>query len=224
VTIAFPRALPSQLKTVGLAFDPLPMLEVTPLRSGGRIALDLGPTLWQASSWQSSPMEEEDFGELRAWYATLTSVKHFLGYDILRQYPVAYKDGWGALTVGGNPFDGTGRLTAVSDGGLTAALALLPVGFIASPGDYFAFWYGTDDAYRALHMVVAGGVADGSGELSIEVRPEIRTGWEDDSSPPARVVDLYRPTARMAIVPGSWSAPIDNRRLGRVSFDAIQVL
>ncbi|MPZ41604.1 MAG: hypothetical protein GEU95_26875 [Rhizobiales bacterium] len=217
--ITFPRAKPDELTIVGLSFILDPVQEVTPTRGGKQIAADLGPTLWTAEM-RSGQMEEDDFGIVRAWFDTLSSLEEFYGYDKLREYPVSYGAAdFAAMTVGGNPFDGTCSLANVVDNGLTVQLNSLPVGFKLRPGDYLAFEYGTSDELRALHRVSAGGDADGSGELDVEVRPRVRTGWEA-----AATVMLYRPAARMVVMPKSYTETIIPPTFGEVSFRAIQTL
>lgn len=212
--ISFPRAMPDELKLVGLDFNLEAMDEQTPLRSGKIISKDLGPALWRAS-FSTPPMTEDQWREVQAWYATIRSVESFYGYHNLRQYPKAYPEGWGDLEVGGSPFSGLASLAGVS-GGVTASLADLPEGFLLAAGDFLSFSYGTS---QALHMVVAGGEADASGDLDVEVRPHIRTGWVADEE-----VTLHQAYAEMKIVPGSFSAPTDVKGHTTVSFEAIQTL
>ncbi|MEX2480193.1 MAG: hypothetical protein WD928_04960 [Gammaproteobacteria bacterium] len=216
MAIALPRAFIHDLPIIGLEFTLEPMAELAPTRSGRTIAKNLGPSFWRAQ-WQSHRMLEDEFGEVRAWHATLLSYEAFYGYDKLREYPLLYKHGWGDLEVGGLAFDGTAALDAVAANTKEIDLSALPAGFGLRPGDYLAFDYGTDS--RALHMVVAGGDADGAGELTVEVRPHVRTGWEA-----AATVDLHRATAKFLILPDTWSAPAEAPHFGRVSFEAIQTL
>lgn len=215
--ISFPRTFVNNLPIVGMEFYLEPMAELTPLRSGNTIAKALGPSLWRGR-WQSAVMEEADFGTVRAWYATLLSYESFLGYDKLREYPVRYRDGWGAFTVGGSPFSGNGTLNNVNANTVDVTLGALPVGLILSPGDYISFAYGSSDS-RALHMVVDGGTASGSGNVTVEVRPHVRVGWSAGAT-----VRLFRPHSKFIMVPGSWSGSADYRRHGQVSFEALQSL
>lgn len=180
--IAFPRDIPAELKLVGLSFPPSPMIEITPLRSGALIAKDLGPTLWKPS-FRSTEMEAADAGVIRAWCASLLSTEPFYGYDKLREYPLAYPlpTGFTGLTVAGDAFSGKCALASVATNKVELGLSALPVGFILSPGDYIAFDYGSSNG-RALHMVIVGGTADGSGALSIEVRPPLRVGYETEAA------------------------------------------
>lgn len=220
MAITFPRATPAALKVVGLTFVPDPMIEVTPLRSGRQVSVDLGPTLWRAQ-YQSRQMPEDELGELRAWYDTLLSLRSFYGYDVLREYPLAYRNsGFAGLTVDASPFTGAGILLDVEDNNVEIDIGALPVGFTLARGDYLAFDYGTDS--RALHRISAAAVADMSGQLTVEVRPFVRPGWSAGSPPTA--IQFYRAAAEMIIVPGSWSDPVDVSRIGGASFEAVQTL
>lgn len=216
MAITFPREVPDELKIVGMSFPPSPMIEVSPLRSGRQISHDLGPTLWRGR-WESARMRPDRAGVVRAWYSTLLSLNEFYGYDKLCQYPLAYANGWGGLTVSGNPFSGAAVLSAVASNNVEVSLGSLPVGFVLSPGDYFAFNYST--SLRALHRCVAAATANGSGALTIEVRPHVRPGWQA-----AAAVYLYRPAARMIILPGTYNEQAQARVFTTISFEAIQSL
>lgn len=222
MTITFPRYLLDGLPIAGLSFFPEPMIEVTPLRSGIQISADLGPTLWRGK-WELSILDNADAGAVRAVYDTLLSLEVFYGYDKLREYPLAYPNGFTGLTVGGNPFTGICTLDAVADNNKEIDLIDLPADFIFTVGDYIAFDYGAGDASRALHRVSAGATANANGEVTVEVRPHIRVGWE--VVPPAvRTVSLYRPSAKMVIVPGTYADQASPPALVKISFEAIQTL
>lgn len=214
--ITFPRTSPAALQPIGLRFMLNPTEQVTPLRSGRHLSDELGPALWRGK-WSMSNVPEEEVGQLRAWWATLTSAEAFYAYDALREFPVAHSGGWGDLTfVEG---DGVVVLDDVTDDGLTVELSSCPDGLTLSPGDYLSFAYNFGEQ-QALHMVVAGSVAS-SGVQSVEVRPRVRPGW---ATSPECLVRLERATALMKIIPGTWDEDVNQHRVGRFSFDAVQVL
>jgi hypothetical protein len=214
MAIAFPRTIPDELGVVGLDFDPDSMDELTPLRSGKTITMNLGPTLWRAR-YRSDRLTPREIGVVRAWYDTLLSREAFYGYDHLREYPLAHKGGWPVF----DPvFNGTCKLVAVEENNKEITLGEMPPGITLSQGDYLAFDYNVSD--RALHRVSAGGTSNGAGLLSVEVRPHLREGFSLD---PAATVYLHRAAARMKIVPRSWSCPTE-RLGGVVTFEAIQTL
>lgn len=216
MAITFPRAMPDALSVVGLSFTLASIEELSPLRSGRKISKDLGPALWKGR-WSSARLLADKAGEARAWYQTLRSQEEFYGFDHARAYPLAYRrTQWAGLTVGGSPFDGTGSLVSVASGNVSMTVDELPVGFAVAPGDYLAFDY-LDT--RALHCVSAAAVANGSGALTVEVRPHIRPGWAADA-----VVQFYRSAARMVVLPGTYSEQNEMLRFTTISFEAIQTL
>ncbi|MBN8956889.1 MAG: hypothetical protein J0H17_09995 [Rhizobiales bacterium] len=217
MAISFPRSMVDGIPIAGLSFPPQPIAEITPLRSGKQISKDLGPTLWRPK-WSTDGLMPEETGKVRAWYDTLTSIGEFYGYDKLREYPLKYATGWGALMVGASPFDGSGRLTDVAANNVEITLDQLPIGFILSPGDYLSFDYLTGAA-RALHRVSAAATADGSGIMTVEVRPHVRAGWDDNAE-----VALYRPTGRFVILPGTYAEQTEPPWFTSISFEAIQTL
>lgn len=214
--ITFPRDMPDELPILGMSFPPQPMHTLTPLRSGKVIAHDIGPTLWKPT-WRSDRMTPDEAGVVRAFYDTVLSTGQFFGFDKLREYPLAYAKGWGALQVGGVPFSGTCALEGVSSAALVA-LKGLPIGFVFSPGDYLAFDYLSGSA-RALHRVVAADTADGDGKVTIEVRPYVRPGWAADVT-----VMLHRASARMLILPDTYDEQVEAPWFTTISFEAIQTL
>lgn len=215
--LTFPRTFPSALPVVGMTFKPSPMIEVSPLRSGRQISKDLGPTLWRAK-WQSGAMTQDKAGEVRAWYDTVLSLNEFYGFHLFRQYPLAYAaSGWTGLTVSASPFSGSGVLTTVNADSVQISLESLPIGFQLSPGDYFAFTYST--SLRALHRCVAAATAGSDGKLTVEVRPQVRTGWAALAA-----VDFYRASARMIVLPDTYDEQDEPGGFTTVSFEAIQSL
>jgi hypothetical protein len=218
MTITFPRDLPDEFAVSTFSFELQPMAEVTPLRSGAQLAADLGPSLWHAT-FQSAALEPADLGVVSAWYDTILSEQPFYGYDPQREYPLAYAlTKFAGLTVGGDPFGGTARLTAVADNVVEISLDQLPVGFVLSPRDYLAFDYLSATA-RALHRCSAAAVADGDGALTVEVRPPVRPGWAADAT-----VMLHRASTRMMILPATYTPTFTPPRHTSVTFEAIQTL
>lgn len=219
MTLTFPRAMPDGLRPVGMSFVLQPVVELSPLRSGRTISLDLGPSLW-AASWQSPPLDEEQAGIVSSWYDTLLSSKTFLAYHKLRQYPLAYsKTGWPNWSPA---FDGTVLLASVNVNLVELNLSGCPAGLILSVGDFLGF-RNVSGAYE-LHRVAVGATANGAGLMTVEVRPPVRPGYPV-GSPGARHVSLYRPPAEMFIQPGSWSETITGSGdFTSVSFSAIQTL
>lgn len=208
--ITFPRSLPSALGIAQAKFRLVPVSEVSRTRGGGSIAKNLGPALWMAE-FHSTLLDFDDFGTVRAWLDSLSNTQTFYGYDVLREYPWAYRNGW----EGG--FDGTCTLDDVASNGVEVDLTDLPANFVFSAGDYIAFDYGSSS--RALHRIQANVTADGSGDVTVEVRPLVRTGWVTNTT-----VDLHKPAAKMYVDAINADETIDANGYGTVSFSAIQAL
>lgn len=217
----FPTDFPDEFRIESSSFVLVPMLKLTPTRSGLTYAEELGPALWRCSV-RSGPLNMARMGVARGFIDSLSGINTFNAFDHWRQYPYAYRrNKWVGLTVGVDPFDGTCRLVSVAGDNVEIGLSLLPIGFVLTVGDMLSFDYGV---YRALHRVVVGGTAGGGGTVTIEVRPEIRPGWAGSNSPPFALVSLYRAAARMFAVPGSYQEDISTPGYGRVSFSAVQSL
>lgn len=216
--ITFPRDKPDELRLVDPTFRLLPMQEITPLRSGGQVAANLGPSLW-AADFTSKPLRGRELGIVRAWFDTLASVEECYVYDPRFQYPVSYTAAqFAALTASGSPWNGTGILATVAANNVEIGLDNLSDTFKLRPGDYLSFNYGSSS--RALHRAAASADAV-AGEMTIEVRPHVRPGWDGGS--PLPTVTFYRAAARMFIVPNSYSERASGS-LVAVSFQAIQSL
>jgi len=206
MAITFPRGMPDELHVAGLSFILKPMIEVSPLRSGRLIAADLGPAIW-IGEWSTSILVPAQVGIVRAWFDTLSSLREFYGYDKLRERPVA------GFPVG---FTGACTLTSVSAPyGVT--LGSLPAGVVLSPGDYLSFDYNSG-TNRALHRIAAGGTS-AAGSVTLEVRPEVRSGYAGGAA-----VSLYRASARMLVIPDSYSESLSLPDLSTISFKAVQSL
>lgn len=211
MAVTFPRDKPASLRFSNYTFGLRRMQELHPLRSARTIAVDLGPSVWAVTA-SVVPRNETDLGAIRAFFDTLSSIEQAYFYDPLREYPLAYRlTGW----LGG--FTGVCTLASVAANNVEIGLSGLPSGFVLSPGDYIPWDYGTDS--RALHRVVVGGTASGGGTLSVEVRPHVRPGWAVGPT-----ASLYKPSARMFVVPDTYDDPVDPRRLSTPSFQAIQTL
>lgn len=148
MAITFPRT--GEIKVNQLSFYLQPMLETATTRGGGRTAISMGTTKWRGR-FETPPLEAADFGTHKAFLATLLEGETFYTYDQYRKYPLAHPEGFAG-------FDGEAELGIVTDNKLVN-LTGLPEGFELSAGDYIAFDYGSE-VKRALHLVVAGDVAE----------------------------------------------------------------
>lgn len=219
MTITFPIALSATLisRLATCDFDLDYSQEVAPTRGGVNIARDLAPPLWLAS-FQSGFLTPVNYKLVDMWLKSLGgSVNPFLAYDLARSFPLNYPNGFGGMNrAGGGAFDGTAPLNAVASDNVTVTLTTLPAAFVMSIGDYLAFQYNTTS--QALHQVVAGGTGDGSGNLSVEVRPQIQGGWSGST------VTLAQPCGKFLIQPKSVKKTLQPAGYGRIAFQGIQTL
>ncbi len=220
MTITYPRDLPAWfLGMTQCAFTLDYLQEQDPTGDGDQLVRDVGPTLWNLDC-KTQRLQSDKMGEMEAWVDSLENGgQPFWGYDWRRLGPLAYPNGIGGLSrAGGGTFDGTCTLGTVAGDNKSVPLTGLPVGFVLSPFDNLAFPYASGTR-QALHRIVAGGVADGSGHVTVEVRPHVRVGWASGAT-----VNLVKPSCIMKLVPGSYSPAQDPRGPGFVSFKAKQTL
>lgn len=88
-------------------------------------------------------------------------------------------------------------LAAVSGDRRRVGLAGLPTGYVLQAGDMAGWLYGPGEApvLRALHRIVAGDVADASGEAEVEVFPAVR-----DFTATGVAVELVAPVCKAILV------------------------
>lgn len=205
-------------------FDKIRVVEATPFfltetleysqtRSGEILSADVGVRLWRTSI-VARPKRHQDVKELRALLHLLsTGGRSFFAYDPTIPGPFADPQGTtlGANIPRINSLPSTRELT----------LKLLPAGYVISPGDMLSFTYGSSPTRYALHQVVTGATANGSGVTgNIEVMPYIRTGAAVNA-----VVTLIKPTCKMMLVPGSLNmGTSDILFTTGIGFEAVQTL
>ncbi len=96
----------------------------------------------------------------------------------------------------------------------------LPSGYVLSPGDMLAFQYGSSPVRHALHRIVVGGTASGTG-LSplLEVVPNMRPG-----AVAPLPVSLVRPACKARLLPDPGYGSGRQAMSRGASFDFIQTL
>lgn len=218
MALSFPRDLPVGIAFYVAAFEPVTQGEDSATQGGSALVVETGPALWQASL-ATPALKGSDARLLSAWLMSIkTPPQPFWLCDLRRQYPAAYQGGWGGLLVGGDAFGGTCELASVNSDGVTVGLAALPIGFVLSPGDMMAWDYGSGP--RALHRIVSDpATANGSGAVTVEVRPAVRAGWTTDAT-----VYLNGPKGKFLLIRNSDKPKTDNHNKTVFTFDAMQTL
>lgn len=210
MAISDPREIPSTPYLEQCGFHLFEQVSQIPLRGGRNPVADLGAPIWtcEVKSVRNVPL-----AGMREWVAWRNSLRGhsptFLMYDIDRQYPTAYPSGsgWGSPTV-----------AAFSQANRTIDLQALTASAVITPGDRLSITYGSSSHY-AYHEIVEGGTADGSGNLTVTVAEDIRTGIAASD-----VVNMSKPRCEMVMLPNSWKASDGLGGVGSFSFSAAQVI
>lgn len=159
------------------------------LADGTVIRSSLGEALWRGSF----ELIIQTHAEAAAAEAILALAARpgasVLLYDPRRSAPIADPDG---STISGS----TPTLDAVATDRREVDVADLPSGYVLSRGDLLSFTYGSSPTRYALHRVVTGATADGTGlAADVEVTPAIRTGYSLGAT-----ITLVKPPMKAKIV------------------------
>lgn len=181
------------------------------------ISSERGARLWQGSI-KMAPLPHVDASEVDALMALVTgSGMAFLMYDSRSEYP--RYDPTGSILGATVPI-----LAGVQVNRVDIGLSGLPVGYQIRPGDTLAFTYGASPVRYAMHRVIVGRTANGSGVTGtgIQVVPPLRTGYTVGVTQ----VTLIKSPMVAQVVPGSYVPPEYEK--GAVSspgsFDFMQTL
>ena len=164
--------------------------------NGGGHILDasLGSRLWTGEISVTAAKHQE-LAKIEALLELLTEPgASFLAYDKRCLWP--YADPTGSILGASTP-----TLGAVNVNNVDVTIAGLPVGYVLTRGDMFSFSYLSSPLRRALHRIVSGATADGSGNATVQVVPAIRSGYTL-----ATAVAFNKPIMKAKIVPGSYKA------------------
>lgn len=187
--------------------------------ASGRVGgVQSGFPLWLAV-YQIGTIGAAKSDELRAFFTRLRGQqRRFLGHDLARPYPKAHITGFAGMTrAGGGSFDGSATSwseTITADGDSEVTLHGMPAGLELTFGDYVGFKYdATEESvaglpWRALVRVVEGGVADGSGNITVTSEPPVPL-----CVPPGAVAHLDQPACIMAMIKDKSSLEGIDRRL-----------
>ena len=207
MSLTFPREMTSAYEWAQADLALVHRQELARTAGGDSQAKDMGPAVWRAT-YATVPMPE---GGARALYADLLTLRgavHPFYVTVLPDAPAA-RDGEALAGV---------TVASVSPDNAALALTGLPAGFEMTYGDYLSIE--TAAGGRELHMLARGAAADGSGATpEMEVVPHVRPGTTAGDA-----VTLVGPVVEMKLEPGSLRHERLNAVLGRVSFQAVQVI
>jgi hypothetical protein len=194
---------------------------IQPVESVGRARIGRGTSLALTETMdtifrvdvQTIPLIEADRAAWRAWKSKLRGgLDQFSLYDASKPTPLAYPNATSAASISGS-WDGTADVTTLGASG-ALALADLPANYVVTQGDYIALEEGGRvDLYQASASITA----NGSGVVTVSVRPFLRTGIFTT----AAVARLWRPKGVFVIEPESWSESAEILP-GPISFSGIQ--
>ena len=203
-------------------FDTLPVASVTmrpgDARSfsetggGAQIAAQRGTRLWHGSV----RIDLDRHSAISAIEARLALLEEpgasFLVYDRRKPWPSADPGGLGVQS-------STVRIASLNANNRELTLKGLPSGYVITAGDLMGWTYGASPLRYALHRVVTGATANGSGVTgSIEVTPFIRQGAAVDA-----IVSLGKPVCKAQLVQADYGSGRSIVTEGG-TFDFIQTL
>ena len=220
--MTFPLEFPAaafRCRANGLAFDldPNNDAEISSPTWGGLVqSIGQGRRLWRMRYDLVTLREADAESVISAIRRLRGTTRRFRAINPLRRVAQAYPNGYaGLVRAGGGAFDGTATLFAIGEALDTVTLSGLPAGFVLTPGDFMSWAFG--GTRQALHAVVVGGVANGSGIVSVTLEPTIIPGVETGAT-----VALLNPWCKASLVKGSVRyARLVNRRHD-ISYGAIQ--
>lgn len=165
MTLPTPVECPNPFPVNTKVFDLNMNQDVSPVGSGFIQTIDRSYPMW-VCQFDTPPMTGDRLNDFTSFIDSLEgSLVPFLGFDPRRTKPWAYR----TAAFGSEPWT-TGTVTVT--GGVYATGVLSLAGFspgaILTKGDYISHVQGNA---TYLHRVMVGGVADGSGNVSVTVRP-----------------------------------------------------
>jgi len=180
------------LKVSQMTFDCPEQVQVARTGGGEILPANIGPRLWtgEVVLWQ------QRHSVVAPVLAMISALREpgasFLAYDLTAPAPQSDPEGTALATV-------TPLILALPSDARMLSLEGLPSGFVLTAGDYLGFSYGTNPVRRALHRVVSGVVAGGTGQTAaFEVTPPRRPGAAINTA-----VSLVKASCKARIVPGS---------------------
>jgi hypothetical protein len=171
---------------------PQEAVELSETASGEVLPADIGTSLWTGEI-DLSLVTHAEAGDVTPLINLLRRPgASFLCSDPTRPWPRL--DPNGTILGAANP-----QILAVGASMRELSFSGLPAGYVLSRGDKVSFTYGASPTRYALHELVAGAVANGSGQTGlIEVTPPIRPGAAASTA-----VQFVWPRLKARLTPGT---------------------
>lgn len=216
MTISYPRDLPEPFSwSAACKFTPSYEQTSAPTRGSLQQVANLAPDCW-FMRYQTVPLNEAAVAAFEAWFSSLRGgTRLFKGWHPLREFPLAYPNGFAGLTVSGSPFTGSAVLTDVNGTLDVITIGSLPVGFVLSVGDMLSFPYASGG--QSLHRVTEGAVASAGGVAAVTVEPQVPINWTDNAA-----LLLTKAWCHAVIDAKSFDVAWQLGRKAVVSFNAMQ--
>jgi hypothetical protein len=216
MAFAFPLTLSQFLDTLDKVEATMEIDEamlVNRTGSGELIASDIGARLWRGRITGRG----HAYIDLDGMTARIDLLRQagasFLVTQTVRSGPQADPEG---LILGA----ATPTVTTVNANSRDITISGLPAGYVLKRGDLLSFTYLASPTRYALHKIVSGATANGSGVATVEVVPPIRPGIVTPAA-----LTLVKPVCKARMVPGSYQPPVVSRRgQALFSFDWQQTL
>lgn len=160
-------------------------------RGGEILPADIGTRLWTAQV-ELGDLTRGEWGRVRPLIELLAGAgTSCLITDSSRPFPDADPGGAGLA----------GRSPTVSSAPNARQLTItgLAPGYVLRADDLLSYRYGSNPVRHALHAVVAGGAASGSGNLTVQIIPHIETAIA-----PGTAIAFARPACKAVLVPESY--------------------
>lgn len=212
MAITYPRDFPAGIYLRRLRFDYAQLAEHSPLADGQTQSAVLPPHWWHGS-WRTLTLFGEDIGIMQAWLNSLkTGAKTFYGRDTQRCGLFRHIDHT-ALSLGGNPWDGT--CTVFDVPALNSVSFTAPAGLDLVPGDRIEI---RNNDWHHLAEIEEAASAVAEGILTVTFQPTLPAG----AFVAGDTVDLISGRAKMKIAD---APPPQNSGRGQVfTFSAVSVL
>jgi hypothetical protein len=183
--------------------------QIDGLENGQILTSEDAPPLWSGTV-NIRPLSYEAYRPISAAVNALDgSLQAFMMFGPPALYPLA--DPTGSILGAATP-----TILSLDADNKRITLTGLPVGYVLSAGDNIQFPFAT--TLNAFHQIVAGGVADGSGHATIELRPHVHPGTLTGVA-----VTLIKPAARVVMVPGTYQAgQVRGTKVTGMTFDVIE--
>lgn len=194
VAITFPLSLAN-------FFDQLPIQSVEPaiqrndqidgLENGQILTAETAPPL-RRYDVNFRPLSYDQSDDIEGMIESLDgSLKTFYFCMVPRLYPIADPKG---ILLGSNVI----TLTVINANNKEITLSGFPSGYKMSRGDFISLPFGPSLSLYACHRIVQGAIANGSGIMTVEVRPNIHPG-----TVVATPVQIKKPMLKAIMFPGS---------------------